>query len=470
MNLLLGIPIEAHMVMLFCVGAAAGSLVNLAAFCLRWEPQSKSPWSRPPRKAPPRRWSDRLPVIGWLGLRREAKIHGPHFWVRPLLVEIAVGGIFAALYWWEIGQLGLLIPPLHAGDVPSNEVWLSIHAQYAAHLLLACFMLVASLIDSDEKIIPDSVTVPGALLGLMLAALIPWSMLPVVQAVPPAPQFVVPTMTVERLGRPMAQEMALAPLTITTPELWPEMLGAAPRISSLLLGLTCFAAWCVALLPWRPNRGVGIAMRLMFHRRRYPIFRWRPQHGRGVAMLLLLRHWQRKGIVMLPLAPLMMLVGGALIALVWWWGDLHWVGLLTALVGMTAGGGLIWAVRIIGTWAMKREAMGFGDVTLMAMIGAFVGWQPCLMIFFMAPFAGLVIGLAQWMFRHDDQIPYGPFLCLATAVLIVGWAPIWDWAGDQPGVFAMGWLVPIMVGICLALMAGMLYVLQIVKRMFSGKS
>ncbi|MFB3091671.1 MAG: hypothetical protein ACE1ZD_00560, partial [Dehalococcoidia bacterium] len=40
---------------------------------------------------------------------------------------------------------------------------------------------------------------------------------------------------------------------------------------------------------------------------------------------------------------------GAAIALAWWWGDIHWVGLLTALVGMTAGGGLIWSVRIIGS-------------------------------------------------------------------------------------------------------------------------
>ena len=451
MNLLLGIPIEVRLTLLFCLGAAAGSLVNLASFLLRWEPQSRSPWSRPPVNAPPRRWSDRLPVVGWLGLRREANLHGPHFWVRGMLVEIAVGGLFAALYWWEVGQLGLLIPPLHTGDNPSPDVWLAIHAQYAAHLLLACFMLVASLIDSDEKFIPDSVTVPGALLGLIVAALIPWSMLPVVQAVLPdaAP--------------------AVTPLTITTPQPWPAALAPAPQVRSLLLALACFSAWCVALLPWRTGRGVAVAMRLMFRRRRYPIFLWQPRRGRGVAMALLVRHWQRKGIVMLPLAPLMMLLGGALIAAVWYWGDLHWTGLLTALIGMTTGGGLIWIVRIIGTWALKREAMGFGDVTLMAMIGTFVGWQPCLMIFFMAPFAGLGIGLAQWMLRRDDQIPYGPFLCLATCVLIAGWAPIWEWAA-RPGVFALGWLVPAMVGVCLALMAGMLYVLQIVKRLFSRKS
>ena len=42
----------------------------------------------------------------------------------------------------------------------------------------------------------------------------------------------------------------------------------------------------------------------------------------------------------------------------------------------------MWAVRIIGTLTLRQEAMGFGDVTLMAMIGAFTGWQSTLLIFF----------------------------------------------------------------------------------------
>ena len=93
---------------------------------------------------------------------------------------------------------------------------------------------------------------------------------------------------------------------------------------------------------------------------------------------------------------------------------------------MAASGGLVWLVRIIGTAALHREAMGFGDVTLMAMIGAFLGWQPCLVIFFLAPFAGLVVGVLRLILFRDREIPYGPFLCLATLLLIVRWHAIWD--------------------------------------------
>ena len=72
--------------------------------------------------------------------------------------------------------------------------------------------------------------------------------------------------------------------------------------------------------------------------------------------------------------------------------------------------------------------MGFGDVTLMMMVGTFLGWQACLIAFFLAPFAALVIGIAQFVLRRDDVIPYGPFLCLASRRWSSRWAPIWMWA------------------------------------------
>jgi prepilin signal peptidase PulO-like enzyme (type II secretory pathway) len=139
--------------------------------------------------------------------------------------------------------------------------------------------------------------------------------------------------------------------------------------------------------------------------------------------------------------------------------------LFTALVGLVASGGIVWAVRLIGTAALKREAMGFGDVTLMMMIGAFLGWQACLILFFLAPFAALVIGIVQFVARRDDVIPYGPFLCLAAVAVIVAWAPIWMWA--QP-MFAMGGLVPAVLVVCLALLGLMLAVWRMIKTFVFG--
>ncbi len=52
-------------------------------------------------RTPPRKLSDRLPVLGWLGLRRERDLHGAGFWIRPLAVEVLTGVALATLYVLE---------------------------------------------------------------------------------------------------------------------------------------------------------------------------------------------------------------------------------------------------------------------------------------------------------------------------------------------------------------------------------
>jgi len=111
--------------------------------------------------------------------------------------------------------------------------------------------------------------------------------------------------------------------------------------------------------------------------------------------------------------------------------------------------------------------MGFGDVTLMMMIGTFLGWQSGLILFFIAPFAGLAIGLLQLVLRRDDVIPYGPFLCLAAAVCVVFWAPIWNWA--QP-LFQQGVLVPAVLVVCLAMLGVVLAIWQAIKNALFGRA
>ena len=127
-------------------------------------------------KAPPRSRFDRVPIFGWLGLRREAELHGPGFWVRPLVVELAAAFGLAWLYLWEVADAGLLASGIPRPVPPQWQGML--HVQFTVHALLVWLMLVASLIDVDEKTIPDGVTVPGALVGLLLAALYPLVALP----------------------------------------------------------------------------------------------------------------------------------------------------------------------------------------------------------------------------------------------------------------------------------------------------
>ncbi|MGD0655462.1 MAG: A24 family peptidase [Thermoguttaceae bacterium] len=416
MNWIPAIPMEVRLILLFAAGTAFGALANLAVYGLAWNPRPISPWMRPHPSAPARRWSDRLPIFGWLGLRREAPLHGSGFWIRPLLVELLCGLGLAGLYYWEIGMCALF--PADISRFPNPALppeWPSIlHEQYVAHAVLIWLMLAASLIDADEKIIPDAVTRPGTLAGLFLAALWPRSLLPDVSQL-------------------LTGGWNFDFLCITSPNSWPAWLGGSPNGGSLAIALACWVLWCLAILPRT----------------------WYAGHGRlralGLCWTRIVRHRDTYRVLCMGA------VGAVLIAGVWRHGGDNWRALFSALAGMAAGGGIIWSVRIIGRGVLNQEAMGFGDVTLMCMIGAFMGWQACLIVFFLAPFAALVVGLLRYFFLRDREIPYGPFLCLAALVVILYWAPIWDWARE---IFALGWFVALAMLACLAIMGPLLFLLR----------
>jgi leader peptidase (prepilin peptidase)/N-methyltransferase len=65
--------------------------------------------------------------------------------------------------------------------------------------------------------------------------------------------------------------------------------------------------------------------------------------------------------------------------------------------------------------------MGGGDVKLLAMIGAFIGWQRALLTFFLAPFLGIIVSVVTLIKKNDHTIPYGPFLSIAALVSLF-WA------------------------------------------------
>jgi leader peptidase (prepilin peptidase)/N-methyltransferase len=108
----------------------------------------------------------------------------------------------------------------------------------------------------------------------------------------------------------------------------------------------------------------------------------------------------------------------------------HIHGLLVSLAGLIVGGGTVCAVRWIGHWALGREAMGFGDVVLMATIGAYLGWQPVLTIFFLAPVCAIVVVCFAAIGGASREFPFGPWLSLAAILLLVAWQPIWSFAGQ----------------------------------------
>lgn len=89
---------------------------------------------------------------------------------------------------------------------------------------------------------------------------------------------------------------------------------------------------------------------------------------------------------------------------------------LDSLFGILAGGLSIFFMGLLGSILFKKEAMGGGDVKLMAMIGAFIGWKLVLLAFFMAPFLGSIVGVYILVKKKETVIPYAPYLSLASFI------------------------------------------------------
>jgi leader peptidase (prepilin peptidase) / N-methyltransferase len=404
------IPLAVRLIVVFIIGVCLGSIVNWAIYAFAWQP-------------------------------RPVEQRG----IRPRLLQAGLGFALAGIYWWEVARLGLIHGQL--GGLAIVPPAGALHWQFASHALLLCWMAAASFIDIDEKIIPDDITVTGTLLGLLLATVAPISLLPHIAEHSAAPVGV-PAVALQLIGGGPAKgvngdPLWLEPMTARSPNDWPPAWAQPRTWQSLSIALGCYWLWCFALAPriWRGRRGPLFALRMIAERLR--------------------REFAR------PPLRLLFVSGTAAIVGVWAYGESAWAGLLTALIGLVASGGIVWAVRLIGTAALRREAMGFGDVTLMMMVGTFLGWQACLIAFFLAPFAGLIVGIIQFVSRRDDVIPYGPFLCLASSAVVVWWAPIWMWA--QP-MFEHGALVPVVLIICLALLGIMLGLWRIIKIALFGDS
>ena len=96
--------------------------------------------------------------------------------------------------------------------------------------------------------------------------------------------------------------------------------------------------------------------------------------------------------------------------------DSHELALGRSALGVLIGGGSIYAMGILGDWMFKKESMGGGDIKLMAMVGAFLGWKLAILSFFIAPFLGAIYGIISKLLTKDSTIAYGPFLCLGSLI------------------------------------------------------
>lgn len=90
-------------------------------------------------------------------------------------------------------------------------------------------------------------------------------------------------------------------------------------------------------------------------------------------------------------------------------------------LGFLAGGAAVWAMRILGTLAFGKEALGLGDAHLMAGVGAVLGWIDPVLAFFLAAFVGVASEAVRGIFAGGMKrmMPYGPYLAAATLIVML---------------------------------------------------
>ncbi len=106
------------------------------------------------------------------------------------------------------------------------------------------------------------------------------------------------------------------------------------------------------------------------------------------------------------------------------------VAAFVSALGVAVGAGVIWSLGVVGTRIFKKEAMGFGDVKFLGMIGGFVGPVGAGLTLVIAAFVGAIVGVVRVALTGDRYIPFGPFLAIGAYVVLLYGSSAIDWYVD----------------------------------------
>lgn len=101
-----------------------------------------------------------------------------------------------------------------------------------------------------------------------------------------------------------------------------------------------------------------------------------------------------------------------------------------SLIGVALGGGSLWLIGELYFRIRHEEGMGFGDVKMLAMIGAFLGWKLTLLTLVLSSFLGSIVGVAIIALNRGDMkyaLPFGTFLAMGAIVAAAVGDPIITW-------------------------------------------
>jgi leader peptidase (prepilin peptidase)/N-methyltransferase len=106
------------------------------------------------------------------------------------------------------------------------------------------------------------------------------------------------------------------------------------------------------------------------------------------------------------------------------------ISFVDGLLGFLLGGASLFLVMQLYFYLRKSEGMGGGDIKLLAMIGAFLGWKAVVLTILLSSLIGSIVGITIMIWKGKDlkyAIPFGPFLSLGAVVALFYQNEIISW-------------------------------------------
>lgn len=418
-------------VFVFLLGSCVGSFLNVVVWRLPRGESLSDPPSHCPKCDRRLKWYDNIPIIGWIKLGGRCRFCKAPISARYPIVEAVTAALFVFYYvMFFMRNVGPCVRPPFGQEMPAMSRPLDLMRHwpiFALYLYLVSTLLAASLIDAELFIIPTSViwSWKGGVLwvALLVHALVDGPGVPGALSVGPLGGAVAAGGAVGLLVSILLLRSGKLPLSFSQGAPMLEVDRAALKQEaedSRKGGKSNSTSSAQAVIDEAPPREYS-ASEIRAEIRKEMLFLLPPL---GLALAWGLLTWRVPGLARAW--------GNAL--------DVRWVsGLLGSVLGALVGGFVVWLTRILGSVAFGREAMGMGDVDLMAGIGAVVGAGAATIAFFLAPFFGIAIAIYLLLTGTRRELPYGPYLSLATAFVMLWYCPIADCL--TPGLLGLGFLV-----------------------------
>lgn len=470
----------------FMIGACIGSFLNVVIWRLPHrghevmylEKKGKLTLSWPPSHCPvcdaPIHWYQNIPMLSYLALKgrcANCKVSIP---IRYPLVELATAGLWLGLYLgYFAGEWQAHVYPWQNGigllDIRTD--W----PPYVLHGIFASALLAASAIDADFFIIPLEIPWLLVIVGVLAAAFIgppftahAYAVIPSIAghwvlAKPIAGTFVglilanilmalkLMPRSFDDMGRETLPESAEArgaksskgfaadpsekaerakknPSETAQEPLAPppKLTRYGPAVAAALI-LLAISAVCWVATPSKTASAVTVVAGIFIF-----LIGVLPRDAGQIDLsddvMEEISSPRVRGEILKELLFVALPVVCGLIAyyLPFSFPEAPWLGrVLGSVMGLLVGGGIVWVIRIFGSLAFNKEAMGMGDAHLMAGIGAIAGWPLAVLTFFVAgPFLAILWAIVLKFQGKPNVLPYGPWLSVGAILMLLFGNPL----------------------------------------------